>query len=134
MLEPINKIEITPMVGVALILVIIFVVTSPIINAPPMKKDVQLPKATTVQAHSKVNILITYAEDGELAINDEKIPKKLLISKIQDILKKNHKKLVIIRADKHVLHKDILALLSAVKKSGAENIAIATEQKSRLDI
>lgn len=133
MLEPINKIEITPMVGVALILVIIFVVTSPLIISPA-DMDLQLPKAAATQSKSAPKVMITYSQDGRLAVNEEEIPRGLLKTKLKEELRTDKNKLIIIRADKHVKHRDILALLSAVKHSGARNIAIATEQRSRLNM
>jgi len=132
MLQPINKIEITPMVGVALILVIIFVVTSPLIMSPS-DMNLELPRAVTVHPDSEGSIMVTYTKEGEVAIDEAKIPKGVLRRELQKRLKQDADKLVVIRADRQVLHKDILALLSAVKRSGARNIAIATQQKSRLN-
>ena len=128
--EPVNKIDVTPLVGVALILVIIFVVTAPLIMAP-IDMEIDLPKATTVEAKSEANITISFTKQRHLALNENKIHSNQLEPLLKEKLSEDPNRLVVIRADKNVLHKEILSLLSRVKKAGAQNIAIATMQRSR---
>ena len=68
-MSPIGKVEITPLVGVALILVIIFMVTSPLMTTPP-DIDVDLPKARTVEAKSESNITISLSSNKIIALNE----------------------------------------------------------------
>jgi biopolymer transport protein ExbD len=128
--EPVNKIDVTPLVGVALILVIIFVVTAPLIMAP-IDMEIDLPKAATVGAKSEANITISFTKQRHLALNENKIHSNQLEPLLKEKLSEDPNRLVVIRADKNVLHKEILSLLSRVKKAGAQNIAIATKQRSR---
>ncbi len=128
--KPVNKIDVTPLVGVALILVIIFVVTAPLIMAP-IDMEIDLPKAATVGAKSEANITISFTKQRHLALNENKIHSNQLEPLLKEKLSEDPNRLVVIRADKNVLHKEILSLLSRVKKAGAQNIAIATKQRSR---
>jgi len=128
--KPVNKIDVTPLVGVALILVIIFVVTAPLIMAP-IDMEIDLPKAATVEAKSEANITISFTKQRHLALNENKIHSNQLEPLLKEKLSEDPNRLVVIRADKNVLHKEILSLLSRVKKAGAQNIAIATKQRSR---
>ena len=128
--KPLDKIEITPLVGVALILVIIFVVTSPLILAP-VDMEIDLPKAATTQAKSEVKITISLSQDGVMALNEDKIRENQLASLLKKKLAGNPKRLIVIRADRGVRHKDILSLLSLTKKAGGENIALATQQRTK---
>ncbi len=128
--KPVNKIDVTPLVGVALILVIIFIVTAPLIMAP-IDMEIDLPKATTVEAKSEANITISFTKQRHLALNENKIHSNQLEPLLKEKLSEDPNRLVVIRADKNVLHKEILSLLSRVKKAGAQNIAIATMQRSR---
>ena len=50
---------------------------------------------------------------------------------IQAALQDDADRLVVIRADKSIQHKKVIELISRVKASGAQHIAIATEQRSR---
>ncbi len=128
--KPVNKIDVTPLVGVALILVIIFIVTAPLIMAP-IDMEIDLPKAATVGAKSEANITISFTKQRHLALNENKIHSNQLEPLLKEKLSEDPNRLVVIRADKNVLHKEILSLLSRVKKAGAQNIAIATMQRSR---
>ncbi len=128
--KPVNKIDVTPLVGVALILVIIFIVTAPLIMAP-IDMEIDLPKAATVGAKSEANITISFTKQSHLALNENKIHSNQLEPLLKEKLSEDPNRLVVIRADKNVLHKEILSLLSRVKKAGAQNIAIATMQRSR---
>lgn len=128
--EIISKVDITPLVGVALILVIVFMVTSPMISTPT-NMDVDLPKAKTIEAKSETNITITYSRDKELAINEKTIAAGRLTGELQKMIAEHPDRLVIIRADKHVPHKVILGLLSQAKKAGATHLAFATLQRNR---
>lgn len=131
--QPISKIDITPLVSVALILVIIFVVTSPLIMAP-IDSDIHLPKAATREAKAEENITISLTEDLRLAVNEDWVDGRQLESRLKGELSKDENRLVVIRADRNVRHKSILSLLSRVKKAGAAHIAIATEQRNRADL
>ncbi len=128
--KPVDKIDVTPLVGVALILVIIFIVTAPLIMAP-IDMEIDLPKAATVGAKSEANITISFTKQRHLALNENKIHSNQLEPLLKEKLSEDPNRLVVIRADKNVLHKEILSLLSRVKKAGAQNIAIATKQRSR---
>ena len=126
----ISKIDITPLVGVALILVIVFMVTSPLMMTP-VDLGINLPKAKTVEAKSQKNITISCSSNQEFALNEKQININLLGNELKKIIEKYPERLVVIRADKNIKHKQILGLLSIAKESGATRIAIATLQRNR---
>ena len=129
-MSPIGKIEITPLVGVALILVIIFMVTSPLMTTPP-NIDVNLPKARTVEAKSESNITISFSSDRILALNEKEVPREQLNSELSKMLKEHPDRLVVIRADKNLTHKEVLEIMGIAKKAGAQKMAVATLQRNR---
>jgi len=130
MLAPIGKVDITPLVGVALILVIVFMVTSPLMMTPT-NLDIDLPKARTVEAKSESNITISYSFDKILALNENEITIAELEPRLKQILEKNRDRLVVIRADKNLTHREVLDILTITKRAGAVRIAIATLQRNR---
>lgn len=127
--ESFTGIEITPLVGVALVLVIVFMVTTPLFVQPVMQ--IALPKAITGEAEEKENTTITISKDGLWAINENEISLEeipfLLSQKIED----SRDKFVIIRADQQALHKWLLKAMSISKECGAKEVSIAVEQKKR---
>ena len=130
MQAPISKIDITHLVGVALILVIVFMVTSPMMMTP-VDMDLDLPKAKTIEAKSQSNITISCSKTHALFLNESEITFELLGSELKKLIKKHPDRQTVIRADKDVKHKQVLRLLAIIKKAGAINIAIATLQRNR---
>jgi biopolymer transport protein ExbD len=130
MFSPISKIDITPLVGVALILVIVFMVTSPLMMTP-VDMGIELPKARTVEAKSESNITISCSTNNKYALNEQEMSESTLRTELTKIIKKYPNRLVVIRADKNVTHKNVLNLLGVAKKSGATKLAIATLQRNR---
>lgn len=127
---PIEKIEITPLIGVALILVIVFMATSPLIMVP-LNMEIDLPKARTVEAKAESNITITITKDNTLALNESEIQLSTLQLALSELIKEHPDRLVVIRADKSVSHQQVLDLLTVSKRAGATRLAVATLQRNR---
>lgn len=126
----ISKIEITPLIGVALILVIVFMVTSPLMMTP-LDMNVDLPKAKTVEAKSESNITISVSMENILALNEKQLTFEQLSVELTQMIAEHPDRLVVIRADKSLTHRVVLDLLSMAKKAGAKKLAIATLQRNR---
>ncbi len=130
---PINKIDITPLIGVGLILVIVFMVTSPLMMTP-VDLGIDLPKAKTVEAKSESNITISISKDYILALNEKELQLAELQGELTQMLQDHPDRLVVIRADKGLTHQVILDLLSIAKRAGATKLAIATLQRNRRNL
>ncbi len=130
---PINKIDITPLIGVGLILVIVFMVTSPLMMTP-VDLGIDLPKAKTVEAKSESNITISISKEYILALNEKELQLSELQGELTQMLQDYPDRLVVIRADKGLTHRVILDLLSIAKKAGATKLAIATLQRNRRNL
>lgn len=127
--ELITDINVTPLVDVCLVLVIIFMVTVPIMmTTSPLKVD--LPKAKTIEAREDINITVAVDPEGHIAVDEkegsfEDLP-RLLSTAFE---KKGIDKMVIIKADKVVLHGQVLEIMDLVKRLGGSRMSVATIQK-----
>ncbi len=124
----ISNLNLAPLVDIALVLVIIFMVTAPLLDVPS-NLEVDLPKAATIEAKSQDNITISLGAGGETALNDKMLAPPQLAPALKKMVTDHPGRLVVIRADKNVSHRQILDLLGLAKKSGAQRIAIATVQR-----
>jgi biopolymer transport protein ExbD len=128
--EPITDINVTPLVDICLVLVIIFMVTVPVMMVTsPLKVD--LPQAKTIEAREDNNITVAINPEDRIAVDEregsfEELP-DLLLSAFES---KGMEKMVIIRADKQVLHGRVLAVMDLVKRLGGSRISLATVQKN----
>lgn len=119
----ISEINITPLTDVTLVLLIIFMVTTPLIMQVGIK--VNLPKSSISEVIEPERIIITVSKNNKIYINNSEIS----FESLSDSVKSKSDKIVIINADKDVSHGFVVEILDVVKKSGAKNLAIATLKK-----
>ena len=122
----ISEINVTPLTDVALVLLIIFMVTTPLILQGGI--NVKLPTATTADTTPQRNITVSMTVDNKIFVNDKEVNTGSLQPYLENILKSEKDKLVIINADKGVLHGQVVRVLDIAKKAGALKLAIAAER------
>lgn len=125
----ITNMQLAPLIDIALVLVIIFMVTAPMLDKQS-GLAVDLPQAVTVEAKPQENVTITLTSAGEIALNEATIPKQKLESELRRVLAQHPERLVMIRADKQVAHKQTLEMLALAKRAGAKKLALATLQRT----
>ena len=124
----IAKINVTPIIDVALVLVIILLITAPILSITGMKLD--LPQAATRGLEEYERLSITLAADGKMAIDEKEVPREELGAKLRSSLdaQGGRETLVIVRADEGTPYGVIRGVLAEARSAGAERLAIATRQ------
>ncbi len=127
--EPNSSINITPLVDVVLVLLIIFMVVTPL-----LEKDisVRVPKTEQVEEKTEIppdQLVVRIEQNGDLTINNEKVPQAELVDRLTAILKKKpaNDKLVFIAADDTANYGALVSVLDRAKQAGAETIGMATE-------
>ena len=121
------NIDILPMACVGLILVLAMMILAPLVMTHP-QTQVDVPRAHTSEIKTEENLTITYTIEGQLLVNDIEILGEELGQVVAEELERDPYQLVIVRADKGVLHNDVLEILASVKKVGAKRIACATKR------
>jgi biopolymer transport protein TolR len=124
----ITKINVTPIIDVALVLVIILLVTAPLMSVADLPVD--LPQARTREAEDERNVSITLSSTGRLAVDEKMISDAELGPYLRSKLteKQNQNVLVVVRADSGAPYEAVRHLLNQAKAAGAARIAIATRQ------
>lgn len=125
----VSRINVTPIIDVALVLVIILLITAPMITALSMEID--LPQAKTRSIEDEVRLSITIGRDGEIAVDDEVVPRDVLLPMVADRLAgaADQNILVIVRADATTAHGTVKQVIQDVRTAGAKRIAVATRQR-----
>ena len=125
----VTRINVTPIIDVALVLVIILLITAPMLVTTDI--DVQLPEATTRGIEDEVRLSITLGKAGEIAIEDERVTAEQLAPALQTRLSRlqDADVLVVVRADAGTSHEAVRHVLRDARKAGAKRIAIATRQR-----
>ena len=123
------RINVTPIIDVALVLVIILLITAPMITA--LNMEIDLPQARTRSVEDEARLSITLGRGGEIAVDDEVIPREVLLPMVTDRISSNTNKsiLVIVRADATTPHGVVKGIIQDVRDAGAKRIAVATRQR-----
>ena len=122
-----SEINITPLTDVALVLLIIFMITAPLIVQSGIK--VKLPGAVTSDVTPEKNIILTITAEGKVFLGNQEIAIKDLFEPVAALLAVSQAKIVIINADKNVPHGIVVSVLDVARQSGAEKLFESTEQQ-----
>ncbi|MDD2741480.1 MAG: protein TolR [Rhodocyclaceae bacterium] len=126
-----NEINVVPYIDVMLVLLVIFMVTTPMMQTG----SVELPSAGTAPSKPDKFLKVQIEKDGTLSIFDikgketkAKNPKELknLLSSMKDT---NEKTPVLIAGDKETQYKNIIEVLDEVKKLHFQRVALETSAK-----
>jgi len=121
------EIVVIPMIDVMMFLLFFFMVAS-LAMVVQAGLPVNLPKAATSSDHSSQNITVTMMRDGSVHLNTKTVTITTLKAELQK-LKVGEKDLVIINADKLVLHGSVVFAMDEARKAGVTRFAIATEKE-----
>jgi biopolymer transport protein ExbD len=121
-----NRINLTPVIDVALVLVIILLVTAPMLAVAEL--GLTLPEARAVRFDDENRINVSLGKDGRVAIGERIIPRDVFIRELSSELSERAEDspLVVVRADTVMSHGLVRALLSDATAAGATRIAFAT--------
>jgi biopolymer transport protein ExbD len=120
----VSEINITPLVDVCLVLVLIFMVTSPFMSKQLV--DVRLPRASTSETEAKENITISLSPSEGWSVNEVPVERQALYHELQHRLKTSGFTLVLIRADEDTPHGEVEDVMKICKKAKVPRIAFAT--------
>ncbi len=126
----ITKVNVTPIIDVALVLVIILLVTAPLMSVSNLPVD--LPQARTRDSEDERNVSITRTAAGELAVDDRLVAPGGLMDALRARLSRpgEENTLVVLRADTSLPYSELRTLLDEARAAGARRVAVATRQKT----
>ena len=124
--EPIAEINTVPFVDIILVVLIIFMVTTPIIMKPSI--NINLPEAATGEETTPSKFSLTLTAKGDLLLNGEPSTIELIKLQAQEMSATNPMAQAIISADKDVSHGRVVSIIDAVKIGGIKKFAITIEK------
>jgi biopolymer transport protein ExbD len=126
----ITKVNVVPIIDVALVLVIILLVTAPLMSVADL--PVNLPQAHTRDAEDERNISVTRTVTGELAVDERRVAPGGLTAALRQRLARPGEQnvLVVLRADRDLPYSELRRLLADTRAAGAKRIAVATRQQA----
>ena len=124
-----SEINITPFVDVMLVLLVIFMVTTPMMQ---QGIEVNLPETASsgVATHEDPFVLIIH-RNGQIKAGTVNLPIRSLRQKLMAIFKTRANKQIYIQADKSVDYGVVAEVLGEVKAAGIANIGLVTLPRAR---
>jgi biopolymer transport protein ExbD len=121
-------ISITPLVDIMLTLLIFVLLLGAFAIQPGIR--VRLPEAASKEEEPKQDLVLILTRDNRLYLNDDPLQVAELGARLQERLQDRSDGVVIIKADKEVLHGRVVEVMDIAKSVGAVRLAIATEPKA----
>ncbi len=121
----VSDINVTSLVDVTMVLLIIFMLTAPFIQAGI---ELKLPKARSKVIKESEAITISISKEGDVYIGKEKVPDGKLADALAT-LKTLNPKGVFIRADKDVAYGTVMVVIGEVKAAGIDEVGMLTRLK-----
>lgn len=119
--QGIFDINVTPFVDVLLVLLVIFMVTTPIMIQQSLK--INLPNSKTVDQIEKSTIAITISSQGQYFINGQVTTVDEIAEQAKSLFEQNPNTQVILAADLESQHKYIVDVMDKVRQTGITKFA-----------
>jgi biopolymer transport protein ExbD/biopolymer transport protein TolR len=125
-----SEINVTPMVDVMLVLLIIFMVVTPMlqkgisVDMAPVNNPEQMPDADKEDA-----LLVSITRDGKVYFGSEQMSVDNLTGKVKDRLANKQDKRVYVKADMRARFGSVVQVVDSVRAAGVDDLGLLTEQK-----
>ncbi len=123
------EINMVPFIDITLILLIIFMVMSPLLVQ--MQLTVDLPKSNSVNTQAEDDVIrIDVEKNGTITVQNKKLTLKNLERELILRMGKANKKTILVQADKEVPIQQVVNVFDVAKKLGAAKLGIGVLSKS----
>lgn len=127
--EVTSEINVTPMADVMLVLLIIFMVVTPMlqkgqsVELAPTKNPVDMKEADRDDA-----VLIAVTRDGKFYLGQERVNIDDLATRVNDLLAARLEKTVFIKSDLRAKYGDVVQVVDNIRNAGVDKVGLLTER------
>jgi biopolymer transport protein ExbD len=125
-----SDINVTPMVDVMLVLLIIFMVITPMlqkgvsVNLAKTDNPVQMP-----EADKEDSLVVAIMRDGKVYLNSDAVTPETLTDKVKDALANKADKRIFVKADAGARYGDVGDVVDDVRSAGVGQLGLLTEER-----
>lgn len=127
-----SNINVTPMVDVMLVLLIIFMVITPMLHRDPRVEMARTSNPVDMSDANKADALIVaVAHDGAIFLGDEKVSRATLTDRVKERLAGRSDQTIYLRADARARYKLVVDAVDDVRAGGVDQLGLLTEKRER---
>jgi len=125
----IADINVTPMVDVMLVMLIIFMVITPMLSKGVSVEMVKTRNPIAMQAADKSDAVVcAITRDGKTYLNKDQMPPEDLPQKVKDMLANRLDKTVYVRADARARYEKVVDVVDNLRAAGVDQLGLLTDQ------
>ncbi|HET7437274.1 MAG TPA: biopolymer transporter ExbD [Thermoanaerobaculia bacterium] len=118
-----SEINVTPLVDVCLVLLIIFMVVTPVLVTG---SPVQLPETKHSPALGEAPVSVTVMHDGTVLIGTTVVREDQVAAELQRVRATTHSESIAVRGDKQALYGAVVKVLDACRAAGWEDVKLVS--------
>ena len=125
------EINVTPLVDVVLVLLIIFMVVTPLLK---QEVPIELPLATNSRgAEDPAQLTVSLAADGRALLDGVEVPAGEIVARLSAIYAARPDKTIFLEADRNLPHGRVVDLMDDCRAAGIERIGVITKKEQPTD-
>jgi len=125
----VSDINVTPLVDVMLVLLIIFMVITPMLQKGVSVDLARVNNSRTMQAADKEDAtVLAITRDGKIYLGADTITMDKITGKVKDRVADKLDKTVYIKSDARAKYGDVVAVVDAVRAAGVDSIGLLAEK------
>src|SRR5215831_6100983 len=120
-------INITPLIDVLLVLIVIFMVITPVTPAG-LDTSIPQPPPPGSQKPNEDLILVSLDKDGGIHMNKEDIPFSALADRLSSVFKTRADRTIFVQADGDIEYDGVVQVIDVAKGAGAIRVGLVTDE------
>ncbi len=129
--KPMSEINVVPYIDVMLVLLIIFMITTPLLSQG-VKVDLPQAPSTPLPPNEKEPVIVNVDKNGNFFINygenqDEPVSPNILVNRISALLKYQPGIPVLVGGDKNVAYGEVIQLMTLLQQAGVPSVGMITD-------